>query len=110
LRTAIDFNHNLDGLLLVAGDGVAEAVQMPIEVESRVVIDDNFATRDLVRAIHDQSAYYVVVLSQKQVRLILAFSDRVVHEFANAVSGSKRASSPGHSGGGGCWQPAGQLH
>lgn len=82
LADAIDYRHNLDGFLLVAGDGLAVTVKMPIEVESRVVIDEVFATRDLVRAMHDQSAYYVAVLSQKQVRLILAFSDRVAYEFA----------------------------
>jgi len=80
LAEQIDFDRNLDGLLLVAGENFGELVPLPIDVENRVVIDDNFATRELVRALHSQSAYYVLVLSQKQVRLILAYGDRVARE------------------------------
>ncbi|WP_246125951.1 AOC03_06830 family ribosome hibernation factor [Bizionia myxarmorum] len=77
----IDHSHNLDSLLLFVNDDVAEYTRLPIKVTDRVVIDDSFATRDLVRAMHAEAHYYVLVLSQENSRLIEALNDKVVQEF-----------------------------
>ena len=45
-----------------------------------MVINHTFATRDLVRALHLETNYYILVLSQAKVRLIEAFTDKVVEE------------------------------
>jgi len=77
----IDHAMNLDSLLLFVNKDVAEYTRLPIKVTDRVIIDNTFATRDLVRAMHNESHYYVLVLSQENVRLIEALNDQVVKEF-----------------------------
>ena len=81
LADEIDHNYNLDSLLLFVNHEIAEFTRLPIHVEDRVVIDDTFATRDLIRAMHKESHYYVLVLSQENARLIEALNDKVVKEY-----------------------------
>lgn len=83
LETKIDHSHNLESLILFANEDIAEYARLPIAVENRVVIDQTFATRDLVRALHSEAHYYVLVLSRQTVRLIEAFNDKVVAEIGN---------------------------
>lgn len=76
----VDHSHNLESLVIFVNENIAEFIRLPINVENRVVIDKTFATRDLVRALHQQVAYYVLVLSRDKARLIEAFDDSVVAE------------------------------
>lgn len=78
--SSINHNFNLESLVIYANSDFAEFTRLPIEVEDRVVIDYSFATRDLIRAMHNESAYYVLVLSRQQARLIEAYGDKVVKE------------------------------
>lgn len=80
LADGIDHNHNLESLILFVNEEIADFVRLPIAVEDRVIIDYTFATRDLVRALHLQANYFVLVLSQQTVRLIEAFNDSLVQE------------------------------
>lgn len=80
LEAKIDHNHNLESLILFSNENIAEYTRLPISVENRVVIDHTFATRDLVRALNQESNYYILVLSQQKTRLIEAFNDKVVNE------------------------------
>lgn len=80
LVDSIDHQFNLESMALFISEGFAEYVRMPIAVEDRVTIDSTFATRDIVRAIHQQEAYYVLVLSRDVVRLIEASNDKVAQE------------------------------
>ncbi len=77
---AINHNFNLESLVIYANRDFAEFTRLPVKVEDRVVIDDNFTTRDLIRAMHSESAYYVLVISKQQARLIEAYGDNVVTE------------------------------
>lgn len=81
LSKDIDHSHNLDSLMLFVNRDIAEFTRLPIKVVDRVIIDNTFATRDLVRAMHNESHYYILVLSQEKVRLIEALNDEVVKEF-----------------------------
>ena len=81
LESKIDHRQNLESLILFVNEDIADFVRLPIGVVDRVVIDHTFATRDLVRAIHMETNYYVLVLSQQKVRLLEAFNDKVVKEF-----------------------------
>jgi hypothetical protein len=83
LESKIDHSHNLESLILFINEDIAEYTRLPIAVEDRVVIDHTFATRDLVRALHLETNYYVLVLSQQKVRLIEAFNDKVVSEIGS---------------------------
>lgn len=78
--SGIDHNHNLESLVLFASHDFADYTRLPVEVTDRVVIDESFATRDLVRAMHQESAYYILVLSRQNARLIEAYNDKVVEE------------------------------
>jgi len=81
LASQIDHRHNLESLVLFINEDIAEYTRLPIKVEDRVVIDNSFATRDLVRSLHQAANYFILVLSQQKVRVIEAFNDKVVKEY-----------------------------
>ncbi len=80
LASDIDHRHNLEGLVLFVNENIAEYVRLPLKVEDRVMVDDSFHTRDIVRAIHGQTSYYVLLLSRDKARMIEALSDKAVEE------------------------------
>lgn len=80
LANSIDHKLNLESLVLFVNENIAEFVRLPIHVENRVVIDETFATRDLMRALNSEYSYYVLVLNRDKARLIEAFNDRVTKE------------------------------
>ena len=67
--------------MLFVNSDFAEFTRLPIKVTDRAIIDNTFATRDLVRAMHQEAGYYVLVLSRQKARLIEAHNDKVVKEF-----------------------------
>lgn len=77
---SIDHRENLESLLIFVNPEMIEYTRLAIHVTDRVVIDDTFATRDLVRAEHEQEAYYTLVLSRNNARLIEAMNDKAVVE------------------------------
>jgi len=66
----IDYNHTLDGLALYISDDFAQLYYLPFTVPARVVIDQTFATRDLVYGLHRAVSYWVLLLSQSSTRLL----------------------------------------
>ncbi|MFL0351998.1 hypothetical protein [Xanthomarina sp. GH4-25] len=81
LAEQIDHSHNLESLILFVNHDISEYIRLPIKVTDRVIIDNTFSTRDVIRAMHSESNYYVLVLSQEKARLIEALNDKVVREF-----------------------------
>jgi hypothetical protein len=69
----IDFKHTLDGLALFASRDVAKVVTLPFKVKPRAIIDETFATRDLVYAYNRARPYRVLALSHA-VRLFDAWT------------------------------------
>ncbi|GAB3663892.1 hypothetical protein GCM10027589_27690 [Actinocorallia lasiicapitis] len=67
----IDFEHTTDALVLLAApDGEAHGFSFPhVNVEPRVVIDQTFATRDLVAMMETTPRYWVLVMSERPTRL-----------------------------------------
>lgn len=80
LSDQINHQHNKEGLVLAVNANMSAFYQLPIELDSRVVIDQTFATRDIVRAAHEHASYYALVLSRRQARLIKASSAYVDEE------------------------------
>ncbi|HEY5370113.1 MAG TPA: hypothetical protein VIJ75_14115 [Hanamia sp.] len=80
LADGINHRHNKESLILFINETTAEYVRLPIAVGNRVVIDKTFATRDLVRALHREISYYILVLDRDKARLIEALNDKVVEE------------------------------
>jgi hypothetical protein len=65
----IDFEHSLDSVAIFAADGVAEVHYLPFQLDGEVVIDQTFATRNLLFALNRSPRYRVLVLSEKPTRL-----------------------------------------
>ena len=70
LVSEIDYPYALDGLALFVSHDVAQLYYLPFTVPERVVIDQTFATRDLVYGMHRQLRYWVLLLSQASTRLL----------------------------------------
>lgn len=75
LAGGIDFNRTLDGLALFVNQDFARAFHLPFTVKERVIIDETFATRDLVYALNHSMRYWVLVLSEKPTRLYEGTND-----------------------------------
>lgn len=58
----VDWQHTLDGLALFASKDKAAAMTLPFRVKPRAMIDETFATRDLVYAYNRATPYRVLVL------------------------------------------------
>lgn len=68
----IDYQHTLDGLVLAVNRDMAREYVVPFGLEERVVVDETFFTRDLVRAFNRTRRYWVLSLSEQPTRLFLA--------------------------------------
>lgn len=75
LVAQIDYRYTLDGLALFVNRAIARKFYLPFTVKERVVIDETFATRDLVYALNHSPRYWVLVLSEKPTRLYEGFRD-----------------------------------
>ncbi len=69
LARGIDFRYALDGLALFVNKDFAKAVQVPFRLKERTVVDETFATRDLVWGLNHSTRYWVLVLSERPTRL-----------------------------------------
>jgi hypothetical protein len=69
----LDWAHSLDGLALFASQDRSAAIHLPFRVKPRALVDETFATRDLVYAFNRASPYRVVVLGH-QARLFDAWT------------------------------------
>ena len=58
----------------------AAVVRLGRTVEERVIIDDTFATRDLVADLNRTARYRVVTLSEQKIRLLIGDRTRLVEE------------------------------
>lgn len=91
---AIDHNWNLDALALFAGSDGVTVSRYPFTVKERAVVDHDFATRDLVRAISDKVQYLVLVLAKSEARLVEGFDDRSMREFDGEPEAMRNRSFP----------------
>ena len=74
----IDYRYALDGLAIYANQDFARKFYLPFTLEERVVIDETFATRDLVFAMNRTARYWVLALSEKPTRLFEGVKDTLV--------------------------------
>jgi len=70
LVNEINYPHTLDGLALYVSHDFAQLYYLPFSVPARVIIDQTFATRDLVYGLHREQRYWVLLLSQSATRLL----------------------------------------
>lgn len=70
LAGKIDYTKDRGGLILFVNKDTGELYDMPFSVPEKIVIDDNFYTRPLIRAISRLFPYRVLTLGKKKVRLL----------------------------------------
>lgn len=78
LAREFDHAYALDGLALFANREMARSYSLPFALKERVVVDESFATRDLVHALHRAQRYWTLVLSEKPTRLLEGSGDTLV--------------------------------
>lgn len=60
---------------LYAGEGIRRSFSLPVSVRDRVVVDPTFATRDLVRSLHQTPRHALLVLTAEEARLFEGSGD-----------------------------------
>lgn len=71
----LSYPHLLDGTALFVSGDIWRWYTIPHTLDERVVIDDTFFTRDLVRAMNRLRRYWVLSLSEQPTRLFAATRD-----------------------------------
>jgi hypothetical protein len=74
----IDYRYALDGLAIYVNQDFARKFYLPFTLKQRVVLDENFATRDLVFAMNRTARYWVLALSEKPTRLYEGTKDTLI--------------------------------
>ena len=74
----IDYRYALDGLAIYVNKDFARKFYLPFPIRERVIIDESFATRDLVMAMNRSPRYWVLALSEKPTRLFEGAHDTLV--------------------------------
>ncbi len=69
LAASINHETNLDGLALFVSNDFAQAYKLPFRLQEKIVVGDNFYTRDLVFALNRTPRYWVLALSEQPTRL-----------------------------------------
>lgn len=72
------WRHQADGLILFLGAHLARTYTLARPVSERVVVGERFYVIPLVAALADDEHFYVLALSQKDVRLVEATRDTAV--------------------------------
>jgi hypothetical protein len=75
LAEEVDYRYTLDGLALFVNRDFGRKFYLPFSLKERIVVDETFATRDLVFALNRTPRYWVLVLSEKPTRLFEAVRD-----------------------------------
>ncbi|MDZ7289432.1 MAG: hypothetical protein ONB44_21855 [candidate division KSB1 bacterium] len=83
LSAEIDYNYTLDGLALFVNRDLARKFYLPFPVKERVVVDQTFATRDLVHALNRSLRYWVLALSEQITRLYEGWHDMLIEVTAS---------------------------
>lgn len=78
LAAEIDHEHNLEGLALFVSKDFARTYRLPFPLPERVVVDETFATRDLVYALNRTVRYWALALAEKPTRLFEGTNDTLV--------------------------------
>lgn len=78
MASEIDFRYAADGLALFASTDHAEWHRLPFPVAERVVIDETYATRNLVFAFNRSPRYRLLVLSEKPTSLFEGMRDELL--------------------------------
>lgn len=80
LAATIDHYHNDNGLMLFVNEDIAEYLRIPTHPTQRIVIDDTFATKSILRALNKDTEYYALVLAGGKAKMLEASSGEFISE------------------------------
>lgn len=83
LAEEIDHRYNDKGLILFVNEDIAKYLRVSVHPTNRVILDNTFATRTIIRALKKNTDYYTLILSKGKARLIKASSDEVLEEYTD---------------------------
>ena len=78
LVDGLEYRHTLDGLVLFINRDFARAFKLPFALNERVIVGENFLTRDLIFAVNRTPRYWTLVLTEKPTRLFEATRDDLI--------------------------------
>ncbi len=78
LAEEIDHQFNSEGLILFVSQNHRSWHRVGFPVDDRVIIDETFATRDLVRQVLDSKRYRILTLSDKAIRLFKGYDRQLI--------------------------------
>lgn len=77
LSAGVDHRYNLDGLAIFASASAGEVVRLPFSISPRVVVDETFATRDLIHALNRSRRYRLLLLNPRKTQLFEGSAGRL---------------------------------
>jgi hypothetical protein len=83
---AADIGHKgaLQSIVLFVNENIAEYVRMPVNIsQDKVTVGKTFQIRELLRALHQEPNYYLLVLSRDRARMIEALGNKEVMEITD---------------------------
>lgn len=84
LGEEIDSNHNLDSLHIFISNSTKEIIRSPLPTQKDTVnVSNSFAIKPLIKVINQTVEYYILLLSQSGVKLLLAINDKIIEEIIN---------------------------
>lgn len=78
LANSLDYRNTLDGTAFFVNQDFGRVFTLPFAMPERVVVDETFATRDLIYALNRTSRYWVLVLSEQPTRLYEGTMDSLI--------------------------------
>lgn len=78
LVEGIDYRYTLEGMAIYVNKDFSRAFSLPFKPMEQVVVDETFATRNLVMALNRTQRYWVLTLSDKPTRLFEGVRDSLV--------------------------------
>jgi hypothetical protein len=96
IARTIDYSQTLDGLAIFVNAYIRQMFYLPLAVENKVIIDDLFEIREIIRLLSKMPRYWVLVLSEKPTRLFQGVGKTLseVIEPENDVMGVSRDGFP----------------
>ena len=80
LEQEISYTRNHKGLVLFVAEDMADFTPLPFPVGNKVKIGSHFSTRTLIRAFNQTEHYYILCLSQNEVRLVECYNKTLLKE------------------------------
>lgn len=77
IEEGIIYENDFQSVVIFVSPQREEVLFLPFEVKSKVIVDDSFEIRDLLRAVNQSFQYDVIVLSKKKTAFFNGFNNKL---------------------------------